>query len=622
VLHWGRPLITSAARDDRPGSNVVVSVSSTELNQLGRRIGVAALGLAVVIPAVLPGLSDGVFGGGGTGDGSGSNRTIATLNALVTLRRDLTRSDDLAVLRVRTDAPSPGDLYLRTVTLDLFDGQDWRASSRRVQRFDTQLPAAQGLSPEVETSTIRSTVQVSEQLRSDYVPVPYPAQRVSIDGDWRVDPETQNLVSQRGREQISGRDYAVDSLLLSPTREQMLGSNTGGDNTAADPGVNRYLRLPRLPAAVENLATEITRGADTPLDRAVAIQSYLRDPKNFTYDLSVSSGTGTSAILDFLQERRGYCEQFASTMAVMARLVGIPARVNVGFTSGDLQDDGSLLITSHDAHAWPELYFPGVGWSRFEPTPSAASSGPSVPLWLASTTVTEPVPGATAPSGATSTASPSPSPGAAGACTGADRNRPGCRDVPEATGATPTQGSKAPLVLLAIALVGLVAAIPALMRVVTGWRRWARAVDPRGRAEAAWAQLRDDARDLGYGWSDAQTPRQVADRMAREGGLHGESTRALTRITRTVEYARYAPASAGWSMRPAADPRHDARRVRSALAAAAGRRMRMHAVLLPPSSMQMLGRAGGRIVDTLDAMEEAIARLRTRLRARLRTRRS
>jgi transglutaminase-like putative cysteine protease len=613
VQRWGLPLL-SAGRETRlfgaDRGDVTVSVSSTELNQLGRRIGIAALGLAIVVPAVLPGLSEGVFLGGGSGDGGRSGRTISTLNALVSLRRDLTRTEDVEVLRIRTDAPAPGDLYLRTVTLDLFDGQDWRASNRRVERFDRRLPAPAGLESAISTRTVHTTLRVTDQLQSDYLPVPYPATQVAIDGEWRVDTETQNIVSQRGRRQISGQEYTVDSLDLSPTRDQMLGT------TAADPSVNRYLRLPRLPQSVTDQAVAITRGAASPLDRAMAIQNWLRDPDNFTYDLDVSSGTGTSAILEFLRDRRGYCEQFASTMAVMARIVGIPARVNVGFTSGDLQSDGSLLVTSHDAHAWPELYFPGVGWSRFEPTPATASSGPSAPLWLASTTQPTTAGSVASPTSGATTPSPTSSPGAALDCAGADRGRPQCREFSNPqTGPLPAAATT-PWALLAMGVVALLLATPALLRAMIRHRRWARAGDPRRRAEAAWAELQEAAWDLRYGWADAETPRQAAARMVRAGKLRGRNTRALMRITSEVEYARYAPDTAGWPPRSEGDPRHDVRQVRGALAAATRRRVRLRAALLPPSSMRALGQLGGRIIEALDALEEGLSRLRGRLLSR------
>ena len=77
----------------------------------------------------------------------------------------------------------------------------------------------------------------------------------------------------------------------------------------------------------------------------------------------------------FLQTRRGLCEQFASTFAVMARTLGIPSRVAVGFTPGELNGDGSYSVFGKNAHAWPEVWFDGIGWVDFEPTPPGAVPG-------------------------------------------------------------------------------------------------------------------------------------------------------------------------------------------------------------------------------------------------------
>ena len=88
------------------------------------------------------------------------------------------------------------------------------------------------------------------------------------------------------------------------------------------------------------------------------------------YDTAVGSLDSGSAILEFLSTKRGFCVQFASAYAVMARTLGIPARVAVGFTPGTLAD-GRYHVTSHDAHAWPEIYLTGIGWTHlFDPTPA------------------------------------------------------------------------------------------------------------------------------------------------------------------------------------------------------------------------------------------------------------
>jgi transglutaminase-like putative cysteine protease len=606
---WGRPLGaawepgTDRGDGRRPGGPVV-EVSPAAITQLGRRIGVAVLGVAVVVPALVP-LGDGLLAGGRFGTGGGGGGTIATLNPLVSLRRDLTRPQDVEVIRVRTDADSPRELYLRTVTLDVFDGQDWRSSSRRVERLDQALPPAAGLGTGVARVPVRSQVQVTDNLESDYLPLPYPAYRLEIDGNWRVDPATQNVVSHDGRRQITGRSYTVDSHILRPRLDQLQASQ------AADEDLDRYRQLPRVPDTVRELAREVVAGADTPFEKAVAIQDWLRDPRNFTYDLAVRPGTGTSAIIDFLTDRRGYCEQFASTMAIFARLADLPARVNVGFTSGDLRPDGSLSISAHDAHAWPEIYLSGVGWMRFEPTPAGGSATPTLPSWLDATAPGEsPVPeetSATAPSDP-STSRPNPRD-----CSGGTRiEREECEALRREESGTGSggrwPGRLPPVVIVLLAAAAGLGALPATVHAVVRRRRWVRTTDAVRHAEAAWAEVRDAATDLGHGWDEAETPRQASARLVHTAGLPRRGAQALARITRAVERARY-------SLDPdtAVDLRPDVRLVQAALAARVTRRTRLRARLAPRSSRLALHRAGDRTAAWLARLDRDVTLLARRL---------
>ena len=105
----------------------------------------------------------------------------------------------------------------------------------------------------------------------------------------------------------------------------------------------------------------------------VALQDWFRT--EFTYSTDVPDGHGNSAIESFLENRVGYCEQFAGTFAAMARSLGIPARVAVGFTQGEQQDDGTYVVLGRNAHAWPEVWFDGYGWVPFEPTPGRGMPG-------------------------------------------------------------------------------------------------------------------------------------------------------------------------------------------------------------------------------------------------------
>jgi transglutaminase-like putative cysteine protease len=141
----------------------------------------------------------------------------------------------------------------------------------------------------------------------------------------------------------------------------------------------RYLELPEdLPPRIPSLARQITRGAPTPYRQILAIQDHLQ---SFTYDEQAPRGHGANHIVNFLEEtRRGFCEQFAGSMAVLVRSLGYPARVAVGFLPGDLGEDGRWVVTTEHVHAWVEVYFPGYGWLAFEPTPRG--DNPVDPLYL------------------------------------------------------------------------------------------------------------------------------------------------------------------------------------------------------------------------------------------------
>jgi transglutaminase-like putative cysteine protease len=181
------------------------------------------------------------------------------------------------------------------------------------------------------------------------------------DGAW-IDAETSSLVNQS--EASSGLVYTVESVLPRYDIADLRAVDAPSTGALAE----RYLALPAgFPSRFAELVHEITLGAATQYDRAIALQNWFR---GFTYDLSVRPGAGQSVIEEFLAQRRGYCEQFAGTFAAFARVLGMPARVAVGFTPGELGEDGRYYVQGMHAHAWPEIYFEGVGWVPFEPTPS------------------------------------------------------------------------------------------------------------------------------------------------------------------------------------------------------------------------------------------------------------
>ncbi len=596
VSRWGRPLNASRQLTGR------ADVETAPLAQVGRRVGAAALGLALVVPALLPQLDPESFGfgAGGFGDGSGSGNTVAVVNPIVELGKDLRRGEDRTVLRY-TGRPT----YLRIVGLDVFTGERWqprrlRVSSSRNNIEDGLVPPP-GLDDGITRESTRHSVEIFG-LDQRWLPLPYPAREVNdIDGRWVYEPATFNVFSvNRSTQDL---EYDVRSVVVGPTPEQLRNAEP---STA--PSLTRFLQLPtRIPAVVEETARQITGGQRTDYDRALALQQWLRDPQVFTYSTRVADEVGDAhgaqAIAEFLKSRRGYCVHFASTMAVMARQLGIPARVAVGYTPGTAQGGGSHLVTLHDLHSWPELYFQGVGWIAFEPTPASRTGSPPRYARLP------------APAPVNPTASPSALPGDRGDAvpSGAPRD-PRDPDVVPAGGAAgppPTlldrlRSALVPgLVVLGLLLLGLV---PAMTRVVVRRRRWVRARQPGAHVTAAWAELRDTLVDYGYDWRPSDPPRRGAQRVVAEMELPFDAGESVGRLAKATEQARYAvdPADPG-------DLREDVDRVRTALAVGATRRERLRARLMPRSTRDVAAGVSERFADVLDAVDVGLARLGRRV---------
>ena len=135
-----------------------------------------------------------------------------------------------------------------------------------------------------------------------------------------------------------------------------------------------YLQLPQLDPRIPELARQITERAETPFDKTLAVEDYLRT--HYAYTLNLAGKPGGDPLAHFLFETRaGHCEYFASAMAIVLRSVGIPTREVNGFLPGEYNDlAGDYIVRASDAHSWVEVYFPGSGWITFDPTPPAADS--------------------------------------------------------------------------------------------------------------------------------------------------------------------------------------------------------------------------------------------------------
>lgn len=595
VSRWGRPMRYIAERPNwRP------QVETAPLGQVGRRVGATALGLALVVPAVMPDLEmSGLgFGTGGFGTGGGGGNKVAVINPIVDLGRNLRLKEDRPVIRY-TGRPT----YLRLVGLDQFSGQQWRPSELEVSRDDNNvedgLQNPPGLGSQIVTERRRYRVEVAD-LEQTWLPLPYPAKRVSIDGTWLYDRETFNVFGENtSTRQLT---YEVRSLDVRPTAQQLR------DAPSAPDSLGKYLQLPSdLPPKVESEARRVVSGVDNAYDRALAIQDWLRSDFTYSPDVAdtIGDGNGSAAIVGFLDTRAGYCVHFASTMAVMARLLDIPARVAVGFTAGSPDGSGSRIVGLHDAHAWPELYFEGAGWVAFEPTPSERTGDP--PPWARAEQPGQP--------GAVPSASPTPTTsGEAGPLSPRNRERTDIFDTPAGGGGGVGAGPiRVPVVPLVITL-GVLALllVPALTRAVVRRRRWSAAGTPAETARAAWADLQDTLVDFGYRWRSSDPPRRGVARLVADRELQGEAAEAARRLATATEQSRYAPVMAT----EVGDLRSDVETVRASLSESAGRWGRWRARLLPRSTRAVSSALSEKLADLLDGIDAGVAAVTRRLRPR------
>lgn len=307
---------------------------------------VVSLGAAYIGPRLPGATAEALYDTRGRGGG-----VTEVVNPLVDIRSRLTNRSDEELFRVQADIES----YWRSSALPEFDGTTW------------SLPE-QDLDPNGPVLTVtgaggvqnRQRVMISA-LRGSLVPAAAEPVEASPRGALGWVPATSTLVKSDG-DLDEGDVFEVVSLA------PVLDASILESATSTDPGAAIYTALPDdLPGDVEATARQVTAGATSTYEAARLLQSWFQ--LEFEYSLEVQSGHGNHAIEAFLRERVGYCEQFAGTYAAMMRTLGHPARVAVGFTSGSLGEDGIFSVRGRNAHAWPEVWFDGIGWVAFEPTP-------------------------------------------------------------------------------------------------------------------------------------------------------------------------------------------------------------------------------------------------------------
>ncbi len=433
------------------------------------------------------------------------------------LSRNLNSQSTRVVIRYKSTQNDQGQ-YLRMTSLPQLTAQGWGLTSMSLSTGT--LPSPPGANSVRQVTT---TVTIAD-FASQYLPAPYAPQRYEAKGSWGFDPVSLTLVATGEANGAATRNlsYSVTSAVVDPSDPAFAKASAG---TPSDSSVTR--EIPKgMPARISELTKQITKGADSDTAKAAAIQTYLRDPKRFTYSTQAPSGSGFEVLDNFLFEtHEGYCIHFASAMALMARVEGIPSRVAIGFAPGTKKGD-SWEVQAKNMHAWPELYFAGYGWVRYEPTAAVAAA----PGWTDPTGEEQP--------SASATPSVVPSASQSAGIKPSTSTTPSSSPAP-VTPAPPTKSFPWGPVLggVGIALgLALLALTPAAVRAGIRRRRMSLDGDLADRTEALWAELRDTWVDTGHRWPDG-SPRTKAELVG--GEVSDAASDAFTRIARAVERSRY-----------------------------------------------------------------------------------
>jgi transglutaminase-like putative cysteine protease len=621
---WGRLVTVWHSSIDEP-TEAAQAPDTRALAASGRRIGLAAACIALAFPLLIPGVRvHDLFQSGGTGTGTGGGQ-IRLPDPLVQMNTQLQHPAPQTVLTYQTNAANPQQQYLQVYVLNYAPNtQKWAlVPPEGTQVNSGALRAAPGLARGVRETQTRTLIKVSTGVagyssRLTVLPLPYAPAALQAAGTWQEDPTTLMVYSYG--QQLSGLNYTATSTQPSSLDDRVLALRL-----QYPAGIKAYLGFPAGPHKdLARLAARITRGAHTKFAQANALQHYFTTSSNgFRYNLSVTLPDNLQGLTQFLfQTKEGYCQQFAFAMAALAREVGIPSRIAVGYTAGQRQPNGLWKVTTNDAHAWPELYFPDYGWLRFEPTPGGRTGQGTA------TTPNYAPPPALGPLPATGQTSPGPRlpPRGLVGPNAEHLRQPGFGGG----GAARVSGdSIVPQILLVVAIVlGLALITPMVARWLTRRSRlrllgrYARRQhggllpdpDPHRDAElahAAWHELRDNLADFGLASRVSESPRGLAGRAAASLHLDPAARAALDRIVKAEERARYATAPLG-----PGTLRADTAAVRRALSREAEWPTRWRARLLPASTVTPIRRGLQQSLDVFGWMDVAGLRLRERIRQR------
>jgi transglutaminase-like putative cysteine protease len=496
-------------------------------------LAVIALIAGVIVGPKLPGASaEEYYSFRNSGD-----PTRVVISPYVNIQARLVDETNVELFTVVADQPE----YWRLAGLDTYEDNIWKVAGN-FSPESGDLPGQTTLGG--ERIDVRQDYSVAA-LGAIWLPGAFaPAELLDASAEVTWNAETSSLTVANDIPDSDGVSYSLVSSVPRFTAEELRASAA----TVPPDIAEAHLAIPQLPEIVRSESERIVAeaGAATRYDQMLALQNYFR---GFDYSVELGARVG-DPIEQFLNERVGFCQQFAGTFALMARQLGAPSRVAIGFTWGDpvgQAEDGRTIyeVTGRQAHAWPEVWFDGLGWVPFEPTPGRGSPGmvPYTGQPAAQDSLVQP----DNPSGpVTTTTTVVPAPGDAVVPGPQFPDLEGAGDV--GGGADEAGGGGRNLVfvlrvLAVLAIVGAYAGGVPLWHLARRERRRRTATTPAAQVETAWAEAAD-ALELGYDLTrrQSETRREYAHRLRSDLRVPGQ---AMIRLAELTTVARYYPEGLG-----------------------------------------------------------------------------
>lgn len=568
-------LLTASRRETAEWGRIVPRVGQGRVTRLrlaasGARIGSVAVILAIVVPVLVPGLNRNLlldyFHNGPGGNGPGN----VTLSAFVGLAGQLREHKTTKLWTAHVTGGSREPFYFRQAVLDQYTNGGWRPGNPGTRRQPTPY-VLQQLLDSGSASAYSATIKILS-FGDDAPLFGQPRQFHDLRGDWEYDTSSEILAGSVTRH---NETYTEDVAEPNPSPDEL---------RVAKPGTGTLQGSDQVPDEVRRIVNNVVVGKQGAYDKVLALLGYFSPQNGFSYSLKTKTGDTGSALLDFLHNRVGFCQQYAAAMAIMLRVAGVPSRVVLGATHGKFDSDGNVTVTNHDLHAWVEVQFDGIGWVPFDPTPlssSPADAGRAAALPWAS-----PAAGASASQSST-TREPSASqrnPGASG------------QDSSSASASAGSGRGKGVHVPVGFTVaVGLAAVLAALLSIRPGLRlrqrssRWRRARQQQSLAPV-WQELRASATDAGHPWPVRTTPRQLPRWLGEQGVVTDAALQRFVAAAEREFYAGAAASSDGFD-ETLSEAIGSVQLTRRQLLALSGRRHRARLRMWPASMSRRRGRS-------------------------------